>query len=279
MSEITRVPHSPTFVEGIINLRGKIVVIINLLKRFGTFKQDEHKGSHVIISNVEGNSFGIMVDGVEEVRTISKKDTRKAPGIISQKIHAEYLKGIGILDDGKRLLILIDLEKILGEKEMLEMAKLTEGMEEKAKEAEKQRKAEEEAKEPKISDAEIESKFKESFSKTGKKISGIRNKHGLKKLKPGLRKVSKPKTKVVGEMKVIGKEDEKEVKPMEERKFEDEIEKKVEETSDKIKKGEIEKISPTNSEEPKPGLDEKLEKEKQALEEGMKKQFEGGGKI
>jgi|APSaa5957512622_1039677.scaffolds.fasta_scaffold26725_5 purine-binding chemotaxis protein CheW len=181
MSEITRVPHAPNFVEGILNLRGKIVVVINLLKRFGTFKEKEHKGSHIIISNVEGNSFGIMVDGVEEVKTINKKDTRKAPGIIASKIHAEYLKGIGILEEGKRLLILIDLEKILGEKEMLEMAKLTEGMEEKARIAEKERRANEESEKPKITDTEIESKFKQHFSKTSNKLSKIRHKHKLKK--------------------------------------------------------------------------------------------------
>jgi purine-binding chemotaxis protein CheW len=219
MQGITRVPHSPSFVEGILNLRGKIVVVINLLKRFGTFNQEEHKGSHIIISNVEGNSFGVMVDGVQEVKTISKKDTRKAPGIISQKIRAEYLKGIGILNKGERLLILIDLEKILGEKEMLEMAKLTEGMEEKAKQQEVERKAEAASKTPKITDEQIESKFEKHFSQTSQKLSKIRHKHKLKKLKPGLRKISKPS-----------------IKPqMNEKKFEDnkKIEKELEERAEK----------------------------------------------
>ena len=113
MDDITRVPHSPVFVEGIINLRGRIVVVLNLLKRFGSFNEEEHQGSHIIISQMNGNSFGIMVDGVSEVLKINKADTRKDPGIIAGKIHAEYLKGIGSLDEGKRLLILIDLEVII----------------------------------------------------------------------------------------------------------------------------------------------------------------------
>jgi purine-binding chemotaxis protein CheW len=132
-SEITRIPNAPEFVEGIMNLRGKIVVIINLLKRFGTFNEAEHKGTHIIISEVEGNSFGIVVDDVQEVIKITNKEMRKAPGIISAKIHVEYLNGIGILDEGKRLLILLNLQKILSEKEMLEMAEVTQEIKAKAR--------------------------------------------------------------------------------------------------------------------------------------------------
>lgn len=179
MQEITKVPHAPSFVEGILNLRGRIVVIINLLKRFGTFKEEEHMGTHILISEVEGNLFGIIVDDVEEVKTIDKKDTRKAPGIIASKIHAEYLRGIGILQEGKRLIIMIDLPKILSEKDMLEMAELTSGIEKKAKEDEIKRKEDEENKKHKVTDSEIEEKFRRDFENRKEKIDVVKEKHNI----------------------------------------------------------------------------------------------------
>ena len=124
--KVTSVPNAPAFVEGIINLRGKIVVVINLLQRFGTFNEDEHKGTHIIISEVEDNSFGILVDEVSEVLRISQNGIKKAPGIIASKIHADYLRGVGIV--GERLLIMLDLMKVVSEKELVEMAELTKSM-------------------------------------------------------------------------------------------------------------------------------------------------------
>ena len=160
--KITRIPNTPEFVEGIINLRGKIVVVINLLKRFGSFDEEQHKGTHVIISEVEGNSFGILVDSVTEVLRTQTSNIKKAPGIIAQKIHADYLKGVGIVGEkGDRLLILLDLAKVLSEKDLVEMASLTKGMQEKAT---AEQKAKEDIKnKPKITEEEIEKRFKEHF--------------------------------------------------------------------------------------------------------------------
>ena len=154
--DVTHIPNAPAFVEGIINLRGKIVVVINLLKRFGTFDEEQHKGTHIVISEVEENSFGILVDEVSEVLRISKEDIKKAPGIIASKIHADYLRGVGIVGEkGDRLLILLDLMKVLSEKDMAEMAELTKGMKPKEKKVVE--------KKPKITEQEIENRFKEHF--------------------------------------------------------------------------------------------------------------------
>lgn len=160
--EITPVPNAPVFVEGIINLRGKIVVVIDLLKRFGAFDETKHKGTHIIISEVEDSSFGILVDDVSEVLRIAKEDIKKAPGIIASKIHADYLRGVGVV--GERLLILLDLMKVLSEKELVEMADLTKGMKIKGEEQEK----EEEEPKPTISDEEIKRRFEEKFKKKEK---------------------------------------------------------------------------------------------------------------
>lgn len=162
--QITHIPNAPAFVEGIINLRGKIVVVINLLKRFGTFEEAAHKGTHLIISEVNGNNFGILVDEVSEVLRIPKEDIKKAPSIIASKIHSDYLRGVGII--GERLLILLDLPKVLSEKEMVEMGELTKEMKAKAEEERRREKAK---KKPKITDEEIERRFKERFEKQAEK--------------------------------------------------------------------------------------------------------------
>lgn len=196
MTEVTRIPHAPGFVEGIINLRGKIVVIVNLLKRFGTFNEEEHIGSHIIVSEVEGSSFGIIVDDVEEVLKINKKDTRKAPGIIASKIHAEYLKGIGILDEGKRLLILIDLKKILAEKEMVEMAEVTQTIKKQAEVKEEAARKAEEAKKPKITEEEIAQRFNEHFGTAQKEEKAAEKSKTEQKLEAELKQKFEKKSKL-----------------------------------------------------------------------------------
>jgi len=162
MAKITSVPNAPSFVDGIINLRGKIAVVINLLKRFGTFDENNHKGTHIIISEVNQNSFGIVVDDVSEVLKMSKQDIKKAPGVIAAKIHADYIEGIGLLDKGERLLILLNINKILSEKELVEMAELTKDMQQ--KEQPKQEKPK-----PEMSEEQIQNKIKEHFQENKQK--------------------------------------------------------------------------------------------------------------
>jgi purine-binding chemotaxis protein CheW len=117
LTAITTVPHAPHFIEGIMNLRGRIVVVLNLLKRFG-IKGDQ--GTHILISEVENNTFGVVVDSITEVLKVSEENMKAAPGIISTKVNLDYIKGVVIL--GERLLILLDLLKILSEKELADVA-------------------------------------------------------------------------------------------------------------------------------------------------------------
>ena len=156
--EITQMPNAPIFIDGIINLRGKIVVVINLLKRFGDLEEQESKGTHIIIAEVNGSSFGILVSAVSEVLTLSREEIRKSPGILSTKIHTDYISGIGIVDEGKRLLILLDLPKILSEKEMAGMADLTKSIKVDKPKAKK--------KKVELSDAEIVTLLKEQAKRS-----------------------------------------------------------------------------------------------------------------
>jgi purine-binding chemotaxis protein CheW len=98
MLEVTRVPNAPEFVDGVINLRGKVIPIIALRRRFGM----ERKESDKIV--------GFVVDAVSEVLRIPRSVTEPPPPIVAG-IDAEYITAVGKLED--RLLILLDLESVL----------------------------------------------------------------------------------------------------------------------------------------------------------------------
>lgn len=120
MPEITRIPQSPDYVVGVINLRGKIIVVINLGMRFGLTSKELDDDSRIIVVEVDNHVLGMVVDSVSEVLRLPSEDVEPAPEVIKAKINADYLKGVGKLSD--RLLILLDLEKVLTEEEITEVA-------------------------------------------------------------------------------------------------------------------------------------------------------------
>ncbi len=120
MPDITRIPQSPDYVEGVINLRGKIIVVVNLDTKFDLHSKELDDDSRIVIVEVSNNVIGMIVDSVSEVMRLSASNVEPAPDIISTKIQADYLKGVGKLDD--RLLILLDLERVLNEDEVAQVA-------------------------------------------------------------------------------------------------------------------------------------------------------------
>jgi len=120
MEAITRVPRTPHFVEGVINLRGKIIPVIDLCKRFNLPLTERTSSSRIIIVDVGGNTIGMIVDGVSEVLRVPLDNIEPPPPMI-HGIDAAYLRGIAILDG--RLVILLNLEKILYEHEQSELQK------------------------------------------------------------------------------------------------------------------------------------------------------------
>jgi purine-binding chemotaxis protein CheW len=107
--KITKVPNSPDYVEGIINLRGKIISVIDLFKKFNI--EFESKPKYIIIADIKNVLFGITVDSVSEVLKVEKTNIKKAPSIITSKIKSDYLSGVAVMEE--RLIILLDLKKIL----------------------------------------------------------------------------------------------------------------------------------------------------------------------
>jgi purine-binding chemotaxis protein CheW len=119
MVEITRVPNSPEFVSGVINLRGKVIPVIDLRKRFGFPAKESDKNTRIIVVELGNTIVGFVVDSVREVLRIPKSITEPPPTIIAG-IGAEYVTAVGKLED--RLLILLDLDRILQEKEKTQLA-------------------------------------------------------------------------------------------------------------------------------------------------------------
>jgi purine-binding chemotaxis protein CheW len=108
--EITRVPHAPVFVEGVINLRGKIVPVIDLRKRFRLSRRDADKDTRIIVVELEDRVVGFMVDSVREVIRVDRTVIEPPPDL-AIGIDAHYITGVAKLED--RLLIILDLDEVL----------------------------------------------------------------------------------------------------------------------------------------------------------------------
>jgi purine-binding chemotaxis protein CheW len=116
--DITRVPNSPDFVSGVINLRGKVIPVVDLRKRFGFPPKESDKNTRIIVVELADMVVGFVVDAVREVIRIPKNITEPPPSIVAG-IGSEYISAVAKLEN--RLLILLDLERILHEKEKLQL--------------------------------------------------------------------------------------------------------------------------------------------------------------
>lgn len=135
--DIVPIPGAPAFIAGILNVRGQIVVVIDLEKRFNLKREHEIKPQHIIIVEVENNVFGILVDEVTGVLRVPVTNIKPTPGLITSKIHADYLQGVIVLEEGApeksagaeepatkkkqaRLLLVLDIPRMLSEKELMQ---------------------------------------------------------------------------------------------------------------------------------------------------------------
>ncbi|MCK6439408.1 MAG: chemotaxis protein CheW [Planctomycetes bacterium] len=119
MMPVTRVPKAPSFVEGVVNLRGQVIPIIDLRKRIGMDAGDKNdKATRIIVVQLEKKTVGFIVDSVGEVKRIPSRVVEPPPPIVAG-IESEYIRGVGKLDD--RLLILLDLNKLLSEDERAQL--------------------------------------------------------------------------------------------------------------------------------------------------------------
>ena len=130
LQPITKVPGAPDFVEGVINLRGRVIPVIDLRKRFHLPPREETKNTRIVVVEVPPNTVGMIVDAVDEVLRISEEKI-EAPSLIISSIDTEYIKGVGKLEN--KLLILLDLAKVLTKEEKGALQTMKEEMERKEK--------------------------------------------------------------------------------------------------------------------------------------------------
>jgi purine-binding chemotaxis protein CheW len=116
----TRIPQAPDYVKGVINIRGNIIVVIDLSRILGLTTKEEDDDNRIIVVEIGGNILGMTVDSVSEVLSIPESNIEPTPDMITSKINSDFIKGVGKLDD--RLLILLDLEKVLSSKQLADVS-------------------------------------------------------------------------------------------------------------------------------------------------------------
>ena len=109
MFQITKVPNAPDFVDGVVNLRGRIIPVVDLRARLNMMRKEHDQKSRIIVVDLNKVTIGFIVDEVSEVLRISKDITEQPPSMVAG-IETEYITAIAKMED--RLLILLDLEKI-----------------------------------------------------------------------------------------------------------------------------------------------------------------------
>ncbi len=123
VKEITRLPRAPSFVRGIINLRGDVIPIIDLREKFGLERQEATANTRVIVVDVEGKLIGMVVDSASQVVRIPADQIDPPPPIVGG-LSVEYIRGVGKLAD--RLVILLNIDRILSSAEKVELARVGE---------------------------------------------------------------------------------------------------------------------------------------------------------
>lgn len=118
---ITRMPKAPVFIEGVVNLRGQIITVIDLAKRLDLPSTGKTEETRIMVVEVGENTVGMIVDSVSEVLRLSIDDIEDTPSLIDTEVHEKYLRGVGKSED--RLLILLDLNEVFSHEEIKHMTK------------------------------------------------------------------------------------------------------------------------------------------------------------
>ncbi|MEH6470206.1 MAG: chemotaxis protein CheW [Halopseudomonas sp.] len=118
-SEIAPVPGAPSYVLGIINLRGNVVTVIDTRQRFGLMPDEVTDNTRIVIIEVDKQVIGILVDAVSEVVYLNQSEIEKAPNVGTDE-SAKFIQGVCHKDD--RLLILVELDKMMTDDEWSEIS-------------------------------------------------------------------------------------------------------------------------------------------------------------
>jgi purine-binding chemotaxis protein CheW len=110
LMDITKIPNSPEYIEGVLNLRGKVIPVVDLRVKMGMPRISNTSNSRIIVVELSGKMAGFKVDAVNEVLRIPKSITENPPELASG-VNSDYITSVGKIDG--RLLILLDLDKVV----------------------------------------------------------------------------------------------------------------------------------------------------------------------
>jgi len=113
MTEVTKIPRAPYFIDGIVNLRGNVIPALDLRKLFNLPEKQVTDATRIIIVDFDGKRTGIVVDSVSEVLRFEKTLIEAPPDILSSGIDSDYVESVGKLDSGKRMILILDIGKVL----------------------------------------------------------------------------------------------------------------------------------------------------------------------
>jgi purine-binding chemotaxis protein CheW len=125
LAKITKVPKAAKFIEGITNLRGEVIPVLDTRKRFDLEVKPSDDRTRIIIVDLGGVKTGLVVDSVREVLNLATKDIAPPPEAIGSGIDQHFISGIGKVDAGKRMIVLLDVEKILSRQEQAHLSEVT----------------------------------------------------------------------------------------------------------------------------------------------------------
>ncbi len=124
LAKITKVPKAAEFIEGITNLRGEVIPVLDTRKRFDLEVKPSDDRTRIIIVDLGGVKTGLVVDSVREVLNLATKDIAPPPEAIGSGIDQHFISGIGKVDAGKRMIVLLDVEKILSRREQAHLSEV-----------------------------------------------------------------------------------------------------------------------------------------------------------
>lgn len=113
MTDITHMPNAPAYIDGLVNLRGNIIPVLNLRRRFGLTEKQRDDATRIIIVDIGNRKTGVMVDAVSEVLRFETSLVEETPQIVSDNLDAKYINGVAKLNSGKRMVMIIDLAQVL----------------------------------------------------------------------------------------------------------------------------------------------------------------------
>ena len=123
MVSITWLPRKPSYIIGVINLRGEIIPIVDLRTKFGIEKKAYTKFTRILIVQIEERLVGMVVDKVEEVKVFLDKQIENEPDMLSTARSSNYINGIAKIE--KRVIIILDIERVLSKDDVISISDIS----------------------------------------------------------------------------------------------------------------------------------------------------------